>query len=495
MIPKMLYLLEIIPSMRLLITLCLIIHWSTVLTAQSTAWVENSDYFKDKSPNRVNAYLFEDGSYQISEGNYRFKFSNQGVLNRELIQEVVETKVDPELKTSSCTAFDLKNNIRYTLADNMLHIEHLFSDRKNEYRSVPLEKQEHVLKSVPDQYADNANHVDAGIITSIRDKVILYQSYFAISTNTHPHLFKPKGINTYLRLSILDLKTYTVSYEYLLIDVYNSEFGKKKEVLDLFDFKCIGMNARQELLFSVSKTAFKDRHAPPFTLSDYKSVDYCKSGIEVWSVSLKDFSQKKVYSGIIESNPKATSVSLSFGNEGWLLTWTEPKEYYYTFKARSFRLDGDDDLTETLLKFPAEELKLAKPQTPNLRIYKDLGGKQVFCLAVPEYPAIFILDEKSELTVWDNAVVKLDPNKDYVLSDSEILCFPSLKDFSENELKPLTELPEPISELASHTRTLKFRKVGDTLFYLHIESLNESVGTSRMEKIGRLFLKSGQIPL
>lgn len=480
--------------MRLVIFLSFSL-FCTILNAQSSAWAEHSDYFKGKSPHQVAAYLFEDGSYQLSEGNYRFKFTDQGVLNRELIQEIVEEKADSEQKTSGCTAFDLKNNIRYTLADNIIHIERLFPDRKNEYRSIPLEKQEHVVKSVTDQYADNANHVDAGIITSIKDKVILYQTYFAISANTHPKQFRPKGINTYLRLSIVNLKDYSVSYEYLLIDVFNPEFGNKKEVLDLFDFKCIGMNAKQELLFSVSKTAFKDRHAPPFTLSDYKSVDYCKSGIEVWSVSLNDFSQKKVYSDIIESNPKATSVSLSFGNEGWLLSWTEPKEYYYIFKARSFRLDEDYDLTERVLKFPAEEFKLAKPQTPNLRSYKNQGDRLVFCTVVPEYPSVFILDEKSELTVWNNAALELDPNKDYVLSDSEILCFPCFKDISDDELKPLAEFPEPINELSAHTRTLKFRKVGNTIFYLHMESLNESVGTSRLEKIERLFLKSGRIPL
>ncbi|MNK24675.1 hypothetical protein D3C87_429870 [compost metagenome] len=480
--------------MRLLISLCLI-HWCGFLTAQSTAWVENSGYFKNKSPHQIGTYLFEDGSYQLSEGNYRFKFNKQGVLNSELIQEVVETKADPEQKTSGCTAYDMKNNIRYTLADNIIHMESMFPDRKNEYRSIPLEKQEHVVKSVWDQYSNNSNHVDAGIITSISNKVILYQSYYAISANTHPGLFKPKGINTYLRLSMVDLKTYTVSYEYLLIDVFNPAFGKKKEVLDLFDFKCIGMNSRNELLFSVSKTAFKDRNAPLFSLSDYKLADQCKSGIDIWSVSLTDFSQKKIYSGTLESPPKATSVSFGFGNDGWQLTWTEQQENYFTFHSRSFQLDRDYDIKETVMHFPSREFRLEKPQTPNLRIFKDLKNQKMFCVAAPNASSIFVMDEQGQLTIIDNRQLEWDLNKHFVLSDSDLLCLPCIKDLSPDELSALSGLPEQITQSTPHTRTLKFRKVGNTVFYLHMESLNEPVGTGRLEKIRQLFLRSGQISL
>lgn len=481
--------------MRLLIALYFI-HVCSVFLAQSNGWVENSDYFKDKNPYGIGAYIFEDGSFQLSEGNYRFKFNSMGVLNRELIQEIVEEPAAADdQKSSGCTAFDLKNNVRYTLADNIIHIERQFPDRRNEYKAVPLEKQEHVVKSVWDQYSNNSNHVDAGIITSVPGKVILYQTYYAISANTHPDLFKPKGINTYLRLSILDLKDYTVSYEYLLIDVFNPAFGKKKEVLDLFDFKCIGINAKQELLFSVSKTAFKDRNAPPLSLSDYKSVDYCKSGIDIWSVSLTDFSQKKVYSTLIESSPKASSVSLSFGNNGWTLTWTEPREDYFTFHARCFKLDADYDVKETLLRFPSQDLKLTKPQTPNLRNYKDLNGKELFCLSVPNYPSLFIMDENSNLVVRDNSVLKWDLNKHYIFSGSDLLCLPCLKEFSTADLNPLSDLPASIPPTSPHTATLKFRKVGDTIFYLHMESLNKVVETGHVEKIQLLFLKTGRIQL
>jgi hypothetical protein len=480
--------------MRLLISLCFI-HVCSLFQAQSNQWVANSEYFKDKTPYQISPYLFEDGSFQLTEGNYRFKFTNQGVLNKELVQEIVEQEADSDQKMSGCTAFDMKKNIRYTLADNIIHIEHLFPDKKNEYKAIPLEKQEHVVKSVWDEYSNNSNHVDAGIITSLEGKIILYQTYFAISANTHPNLFKPKGINTYLRLSIVNLKDYTVSYEYLLIDVFNSTFGKKKEVLDLFDFKCIGMNSKQELLFSISKTAFKDRNAPPLTLSDYKSVDYCKANIEIWSISLQDFSQKKVYSNSIESTPKAESVSFTSGNDGWMLTWTEPKEDYFTFHARCFQLDVDYDTKETVIHFPSQDLKLLKPQTPNLRIFSGLNGQKLFCLEVPNYPSIFIMDENLKLLVRDNSVLKWDLNKNYVLSDSEMLCLPCLKEFSKEELKPLSDLPESIPSTALHTRILKFRKVGSTILYLHIETLNKLVETSRMEKIQQLFLKTGQISL
>lgn len=463
--------------------------------AQSTAWVENSEYFKDKTPYQIAPYIFEDGSFQLTEGNYRFKFSNQGVLNRELIQEIVEEEAPAGQHMSGCTAFDMKNNIRYTLADNMIHIERMFTDRKNEYKAIPLEKQEHVVKSVWDEYSNNSNHVDAGIITSLEGKIILYQTYFAISANTHPDLFKPKGINTYLRLSILNLKDYTVSYEYLLIDVFNPAFGKKKEVLDLFDFKCIGMNAKRELLFSISKTMFKDRDAPPLSLSDYKSVDQCKSNIDVWSVSLTDFSQKKVYSTSIESSPKAASVSLNFGNDGWLLTWTEQREDYFTFYARNFQLDVDYDIKETVLHFPSANLKLPKPQTPNLRIFKDLNDENLYCLTTPNYLSVLIMDEHSNLIVRDNRMLKWDLNKHFVLSGSEMMCFPCSKELSAEDVQALSALPEQIQPASPQTRTLKFRKVGKTIFYLHMESLNKVMETGHVEKVQRLFLKPGQIRL
>ncbi len=478
------------------LTPCYFLLICSLLKAQSNAWIEKSDYFKDKNPYGIGAYIFEDGSFQLTEGNYRFKFNNQGILNRELIQEIVEEPAAAgDQRTSGCTAFDLKNNIRYTLADNIIHIERQFPDRKNEYKAVPLEKQEHVVKSVWDQYSNNSNHVDAGIITSIEGKIILYQTYYAISANTHPGVFKPKGINTYMRLSVMDLKDYTVSYEYLLIDVFNPVFGKKKEVLDLFDFKCIGMNAKQELLFSISKTAFKDRNAPPLSLSDYKSVDYCKSGIDIWSVSLTDFSQKKVYSTTIESTPKASSVSLSFENDGWILAWSEPREDYFTFHARCFKLDADYDVEETVLHFLSKELKLTKPKTPNIRNYKGLNGEELFCLSVSNYPSVFIMDKNSNLVVKDNSILKWDLNKHYIQSGSALLCLPCLKDLSANDISGLSDLPGSINTDAPHTRTLKFRKEGNTVFYLHMESLNKTVETGHVEKIQLLFLKTGQIRL
>ncbi|MDF3028553.1 MAG: hypothetical protein K0S23_2860 [Fluviicola sp.] len=479
--------------MRLLISL-VFIHLSAVFLAQTNNWVENSAYFEDKNPYGIGAYIFEDGSFQLTEGNYRFKFDQQGIMNRELVQEIVEEEVPENQKSSGCTAYDMKNNIRYTLADNIIHIEYLFSGKKNEYKAIPLEKQEHVVKSVWDQYSNNSNHVDAGIITSIEGKIILYQTYYAISANTHPDLFKPKGINTYLRLSILDLKDYSLSYEYLLLDVFNSAFGKKKEVLDLFDFKCIGMNANRELLFSVSKTSFKDRDSPPFTLSDYKGVDYCKSGIDVWSVNLADFSQKKVYSTVIESTPKASSVSLSFENNGWLLTWTEPREDYFTLHARCFKLDADYDIEETVVHFPSKELKLTKSQTPNIRNYKGMNGEELFCLSLPNYPSIFIMDKHSNLLVRDNSVLKWDLNKDYILSGSEMICLPCLKELPAQVNASLSGLPESIMQSAPHTRILKFRKVGNSIFYLHMESLNKGTETGYL-KIRQLFLKTGNFQL
>lgn len=476
--------------MRLLTVLSFSFSFSFCF-AQSNNWVESSEYFKNKSPYQVGSYLFEDGSFQLSEGNYRFKFNNQGVMDRSLIQEIVEMEGAPDQKTSGCTAFDLKKNVRYTLADNIIHIERMFPDRNNEYQAIPLEKQEHLVKSVWDEYSNNSNHVDAGIITAIDGKVILYQTYFAISANTHPGMFKPKGINTYMRLSIINLENFTVSYEYLLIDVYNPDYGKKKEMLDLFDFKCIGMNGNQELLFSISKTSFKDRDAPLLSLSDYKGVDYCKSGIDVWTVSLRDYSQKKVYSTVIESAKNASSVSLNFGNEGWLLSWTEPREAFYTFHARRFKLDRDYDVLETAVHFPSQEFKLEKSQTPNIRVYKDLIGRELYCTAIPNNPAIFSMDENSKLKVWDNDLLKWDLNKHFVLSDVDLLCLPVLKDLSSQEIAMLSNLPEAIPSTAPHTRQLKLRKVGNSILVLHLESLDESKNL----KMKQLFLKTGKIEL
>lgn len=479
--------------MRLLIS-CSFCFCFSLCFSQSNNWNENSEYFKDKSPYQIGSYLFEDGSFQLSEGNYRFKFNNQGVLDRSLIQEIVEVEAPSDQKTSGCTAFDLKKNIRYTLTDNIIHMEQMFPDRKNEYKAIPLEKQEHVVKSVWDEYSNNSNHVDAGIITSIAGKVILYQTYFAISKNTHPNLFKPKGVNTYMRLSILNLEDYSVSYEYLLIDVFNPAYGKKKEVLDLFDFKCIGMNAKQELLFSVTKTSFKDRDAPPLSLSDYKRVDYCKSGIDVWTVNLNDYSQKKVYSTVLESNKSASSVSLNFGNEGWLLSWTEPREDYYTFHARRFKLDKDYDIIETAIHFPSQEFKLEKSPTPNIRIFKDMVGRELFCTAIPNDPAIFTMDEDSRLKVYNNSLLKWDLNKNFVLTDSDLVCLPCLKDLSPEEEKLMSDLPGEIPATEPHTRILKLRKVGNSIRVLHLESLDKSTDSGSL-RIKQLFLKTGKIEL
>ena len=480
--------------MRLLASLCFILFCFTFL-AQSNAWIENSEYFKDKSPYQVSAHIFEDGSFQLSEGNYRFKFNQQGILDRSLIQEIVEEEAAADQKMSGCTAFDMKNNIRYTLADNIIHVERMFPGKKNEYKAIRLEKQEHVVKSVWDEYANNSNHVDAGIITSLEGKVILYQTYFAISANTHPGTFKPKGINTYLRLSIVDLKDYSVSYEYLLIDVFNSAYGKKKEVLDHFDFKCIGINAKQELLFSITKTSFKDRDAPPLTLSDYKGVDYCKSGIDIWSVNLRDYSQQKVYATILESNKSAASVSLTFGNDGWLLSWTEKMNDFYTFHARSFQLDRDYDVKETVMHFPATAFKLEKSQTPNLRIFPDLSGKKLFCTALPNDSTIFIMDEDTKWRKWNNSALKWDLNKHFVISDDELLCLPAVTDLSPENMKGLSALPEVIQSNTPHTRILKFRKVGSTVFFLHMETVNKPVEARNQDKIEKLFLKTGKIQL
>lgn len=476
--------------MRLLTVLSFSLSFSFCF-AQSNQWIESSEYFKNKSPYQVGSYLFEDGSFQLSEGNYRFKFNNQGVMDRSLIQEIVEMEGASDQKTSGCTAFDLKKNIRYTLADNIIHIERMFPDRNNEYKAIPLEKQEHLVKSVWDEYSNNSNHVDAGIITSVDGKVILYQTYFAISANTHPGMFKPRGINTYMRLSIVNLEDYSVSYEYLLIDVFNPDYGKKKEVLDLFDFKCIGLNAKQELLFAISKTSFKDRDAPMLSLSDYKGVDYCKSGIDVWTVNLRDYSQKKVYSTVIESAKNASSVSLNFGYEGWLLSWTEPREEFYTFHARRFKLDRDYDVLETTVHFPSQEFKLEKSPTPNIRVYKDLIGRELYCTALPNDPAIFMMDENSRLKVWNNDLLKWDLNKNFVLSDADLLCLPCLKDLSSQEIGMLSNLPEAIPPTAPHTRQLKLRKVGNSILVLHLESLDEPKNL----KMKQLFLKTGKIEL
>ena len=481
--------------MRLFILLSFSFCFSFGLFSQSNPWIENSEYFKDKSPYGIGAYIFEDGSFQLSEGNYRFKFNPQGVLDRSLIQEIVEEQASADQKMSGCTAFDMKNNIRYTLADNIIHVERMFPGKKNEYRAIRLEKQEHVVKSVWDEYSNNSNHVDAGIITSLEGKVILYQTYFAISANTHPNVFKPKGINTYLRLSIVDLKDYSVSYEYLLIDVFNTAYGKKKEVLDHFDFKCIGINAKQELLFSISKTSFKNRDAPPLTLSDYKGVDYCKSGIDIWSVNLRDYSQQKVYSTIIESNKSAASVSLTFGNDGWLLSWTEKITDFYTFHARSFQLDKDYDVKETVMHFPASEFKLKKSQTPNLRIFPDLSGKKLFCASSPNDSSIFIMDENSKLTVKDNSALEWDLNKHYVLTNSDMLCLPALKELTAEDISLLSDLPASVAPTDPQTRIMKLRKVGNRICVLHMETMNKVLETGHVEKVERLFLKTGTISL
>jgi len=105
------------------------------------------------------------------------------------------------------------------------------------------------------------------------------------------------------------------------------------------------------------------------------------------------------------------------------------------------------------------------------------------------------MDDNSKLSIRDNSVLKWDLNKNYVLSDSEMLCLPCLKEFSSDELKPLSDLPESIPSTVLHARILKFRKVENTIFYLHMETLNKLVETGHVEKIQKLFLKSGQIAL
>ncbi|AEA44261.1 hypothetical protein [Fluviicola taffensis] len=481
--------------MRILLIFFLSFFWNNCFS-QSNPWVQNSEYFKEKPPYQLNPFLFEDGSFQISDGDYRLKFNAQGILNKDLIQVIREEKSTAAQKTGGCTTYDMKKNIRYTLEDNLIHVEQYFSDKKNEYKVIRLEEQTHVVKSVWDEYSNVANHTDVGIITSIEDKIILYQTYFAISTNTHPHLFKPKGMNTYLRLSIVNLKDYSVSYEYVLIDVFNSTFGKKKEVLDKYDFKCIGLNDKHELLFSLSKAVLKDRNAQLLTLSDYKGVDYCNASMDVWSVNLDDFSQKKVISTSVESPLKASSVSFSYTSDGWMLSWTESVEAkYYSFHARVFALDKDQDLNEVKLNFPIQSLKLKKLQTPNIRIFKDLQGKKQFCVSDPEYPSILSMNEQLELTVFDNNKLKWDLLKNYILADNELMCLPTIKNLSEIDLENLSGLPKEIEWGANHTRILRFRKVENQIRYVHIETANKLVETGHVEKIKELYLKTGVIAL
>lgn len=479
--------------MRLTLFLVLL-GFCSLLHAQSGAWTDRTNLFYQTNPYEIETYIFEDGSFQLTRGAVRYKFDRNGMQNPALTQEIIEQEVPEEQRSSGCTAFDLKNEVRYRFADNIMHIERLFPDKKNEYKAIPLEKQEHVVKSIWDEYSNNSNHVDAGIVTAIPGKVILYQTYFAISANTHPRQFKPKGINTYLRLSTIDLKDYSVSYEYLLIDVFNKEFGKKKEVLDLFGFKCIGMNSKQELLFTVSKTSFKDRDKPPLTLSDYKTVDYCKSGIELWTVNLNDLSQKKVYSTVIESTLQASSVSLVFGTNGWLLSWTEPKEDGYTFHARSFQVDPDDDVTETVLHFPAQHLKLNQPQTPHIRSFKGWNGERLFCVVSPDSRTLLILDEQANLQVKDNRVLQWDPNKHFVLSESDLMCLPCSVELSAEDLHALSGVPEALSsEGSAHERMLTFRKSGKQVFYVHIECTTKEGKEEPMERIRQLFSRNGRI--
>ena len=105
------------------------------------------------------------------------------------------------------------------------------------------------------------------------------------------------------------------------------------------------------------------------------------------------------------------------------------------------------------------------------------------------------MDEQGELSIIDNQQLEWDLNKHFVLSDFELLCLPCVKDLSPDELSALSDLPEPITRSTPHTRIVKFRKVGNVIVYLHMESLNEPVGTGRLEKIRQLFLRSGQISL
>jgi hypothetical protein len=480
--------------MRFLLIFFVGFFWN-ISFSQSNPWVQNSEYFKDKPPYQLNPYLFEDGSFQISDGNYRLKFNAQGILNPELIEEIQEEKSTALQETGGCTTYDTKKNSRYTLSNNVIHIEQYFSDKKNAYKAIHLEEQTHVVKSVWDEYSSQANHTDVGIITSIENKIILYQTYFAISTNTHPELFKPKGINTYLRLSTVNLKDYSVSYEYVLIDVFNAAWGKKKEVLDKYDFRCIGLNDKHELLFSLSKAVLKDRNAQVLSLSDYKGVDYCNASIDVWSVNLHDFSQKKVYSTTIESPLKAASVSFSGTSDGWMLSWTEAVETNYSFHARIFAIDKDQDVNEVKLNFPIQSLIFKKMNTPNIRIFKDLQGNKQFCVSIPEYPSIFKMNEKSELTIIDNHVLKWDLIKNYIFSENELMCLPAIKELSKEELTNLSGLPKEIESTDNHTRILRFRKVGDQILYVHIETLNKLVETGHVEKVTNLYLKTGAIRL
>jgi hypothetical protein len=81
-----------------------------------------------------------------------------------------------------------------------------------------------------------------------------------------------------------------------------------------------------------------------------------------------------------------------------------------------------------------------------------------------------------------------------VLSDTDILCLPCSKELSSGELRSLSDLPGGITPDAPHTRILKFRKAGNTVFYLHMESLNR-INETGQERIRRLYLKNGKIEL
>lgn len=460
------------------------------------SWKENSTYFKGKQLYQLDAYVFEDGAFQVSEGAYRFKFDAQGNLNTNLTQQVNYIKVAESERSSGCTYIDTKKNIRYTLADNIIHIEKMFVSKNNEYRSIYLQKQERLIKSVWDQYANTANHSDAGFVLLNDRQLLLYQTYFGISYATHPDLFKPKGINTFCRMVLIDLENYSVTYHYPLIDVFQSELGnKKKEVLERYDFNCLGLNEKGELVFMLAKSKFDNRDSPIFSLSDIKGIDYTKTSVDVWTVNTTNFSQKHVYTSVFESPTRATSVSFSAVPQGWCLSWTEQMGALQVFKAEVLEMDSAYQTRIQSVEFPASTLNLTKNQTPGLKISNSLIWGKVYGVSVPPHDFIYLKTATDSLIPIDNHLLRWDLYRNYVLGEDEILCLPCLKHFPESDLQEVASLPSGLEHVKSNAQFVKSRKIGDTIYWVKFVVLNKRADTGSTEKIDQLYLKTGKIAL
>lgn len=465
------------------------------IVAQNS-WIENTTQFKGKQLYKLDSYLFEDGSFQVSDGSYRFKFDNQGNLLPACTQELNYTKAPESERSSGCSFIDTRSNIRYTLQDNRIHIEKMFADKKNEYHMLSLQKQERLIKSVWDQYANTANHSDAGFILLNEHQLLLYQTYFAISYATHPNLFKPKGINTFCRMVVIDLDSYSLTYHYSLIDVFQSELGnKKKEVLERYDFNCLGMNAKGELLFMLAKSKFDNRDASIFSLSDVKGIDYTKTSVDVWVVNTNTFKQKQVYTSVFESPIRATSVSFSAIPHGWFLSWTEQVGAFQQLKAEVLEMDSSYQTKIQKVEFPATLLKWDKEQTPGLKITQSPTWGKVYGVSLPPYEWIYLKNQTDSLLQIKNQFLQWDLYKNYVLGENELLCLPCLKPFSNTELSELVSLPAGFENTKPNTRSVKYRKVGDTIFWVKLVVLNKRASSGNIEEIEQLYLKTGKITL